>query len=63
VRWLLVSLPASNLTGRRDLAAQQRALVARTLQGLAWPVSEIQVLDEIVFCIDKRAAFSGSSKE
>ncbi len=54
VRWLLVSLPASSLTGRRDLAAQQRALVARTLAGLDWPVTEVQVLDEIVFCIDKR---------
>jgi 16S rRNA (guanine(1405)-N(7))-methyltransferase len=52
--WLLVSLPASSLTGRRDLAERQRALVARTLEGLVWPVIEIQVLDEIVFCIDKR---------
>jgi len=59
VRWLLVSLPASSLTGRRDLAAQQRALVARTLEGLDWPVSEVQVLDEIVFCIDKRATLGG----
>jgi 16S rRNA (guanine(1405)-N(7))-methyltransferase len=53
-RWLLVSLPANSLTGRRDLAEHQRALVGRTLQGLNWPVIEIQVLDEIVFCIDKR---------
>lgn len=52
-RWLLVSLPASSLTGRRDLAERQRALVARTLEGLDWEVSEVQVLDEMVFCIDK----------
>jgi 16S rRNA (guanine(1405)-N(7))-methyltransferase len=56
--WLLVSLPASSLTGRRDLAERQRALVARTLEGLNWPVLEIQVLDEIVFCIDKRGSRS-----
>jgi 16S rRNA (guanine(1405)-N(7))-methyltransferase len=53
--WLLVSLPASSLTGRRDLAAHQRALVERTLQGLDWPVMEIQIGDELVFCIDKGA--------
>jgi len=53
VRWLLVSLPASNLTGRRDLADRQRALVARTLEGLDWPVIEIRLLDELIFCIHK----------
>ena len=53
-RWLLVSLPATSLTGRRDLAAHQRALVQRTLQGLDWPVTELQVLDELIFCINKR---------
>jgi 16S rRNA (guanine(1405)-N(7))-methyltransferase len=53
VHWLLVSLPSSSLTGRRDLAERQRALVARTLEGLEWTVIEIQMLDEIVFCIDK----------
>ena len=52
-RWLLVSLPANSLTGRRDLAAHQRALVQRTLQGLDWPVSEIQIHDEMIFCIKK----------
>jgi len=53
-RWLLVSLPASNLTGRRDLADRQRALVERTLQGLDWSVQEVQILGEIVFCIDRK---------
>jgi 16S rRNA (guanine(1405)-N(7))-methyltransferase len=55
VHWLLVSLPASSLTGRRDLAERQRALVARTLDGLDWPVQEVQILDELVFCIEKGA--------
>jgi 16S rRNA (guanine(1405)-N(7))-methyltransferase len=52
-RWLLVSLPANSLTGRRDLAAHQRALVQRTLQGLDWPVTEMQIHDEMIFCIKK----------
>ncbi len=52
-RWLLVSLPFSSLTGRRDLADRQRALVQRTLEGLDWPVTEVQILDEMVFCIQK----------
>lgn len=54
-RWLLVSLPGSSLTGRRDLAGHQRALVQRTLAGLDWPVIELQILDELVFCIRKQA--------
>lgn len=52
-RWLLVSLPAASLTGRRDLADHQRALVQRTLQGLDWPVTEMQIHDEMIFCIKK----------
>lgn len=52
-RWLLISLPGSSLTGRRDLADRQRALVQRTLAGLDWPVTELQILDELVFCIRK----------
>jgi len=52
-RWLLVSLPSSSLTGRRDLADRQRTLVQRTLDGLEWAVTEIQILDEMVFCIRK----------
>ena len=58
-RWLVVSLPASSLTGRRDLAERQRALVARTLEGLDWPVVELQVLDELIFCMDKQTAGKG----
>ena len=55
-RWLLVSLPGSSLTGRRDLADRQRALVQRTLQGLNWPVTELKILDELVFCIQKQGS-------
>ena len=53
VRWLVVSLPASNLTGRFDLADRQRKLVTETLAGLDWPVTEVLVGTELVFCIRK----------
>jgi 16S rRNA (guanine(1405)-N(7))-methyltransferase len=53
VRWLLVSLPSSSLTGRHDLADQQRRLVSSALSGLPWPVTEIVVGNEMVFCIEK----------
>ena len=53
VRFLLVSLPAVSLTGRRDLADKHRRLVQDTLAGKTWPVTEIQVQDEMVFCIEK----------
>lgn len=53
VRWLVVSLPASNLTGRFDLADRQRKLVAETLAGLDWPVTETLVGNELIFCIRK----------
>jgi 16S rRNA (guanine(1405)-N(7))-methyltransferase len=53
VRWLLVSLPAASLTGRHDLAEKQRKLVHSTLAGLDWPVQELLLGNELVFCIRK----------
>lgn len=53
VRWLVVSLPATNLTGRFDLADRQRKLVYETLAELDWPVNEILVGNELIFCIRK----------
>ncbi len=53
VRYLLVSLPAANLTGSRSMVEGQRILVERTLKGLPWIVNEITFSTEIVFCIDK----------
>lgn len=52
-RWVLVSLPSESLTGRRSLAEQMRQLVYTALQGLDWPVSEVNFPGEIVFCIRK----------
>lgn len=54
VRWLVVSLPAANLTGRFDLADRQRKLVASILEGLDWPVTEILTGNELIFCIRKQ---------
>lgn len=53
VKWLLVSLPSENLTGRRSLAERMRALVQSTLAGLPWQVTEVAFTGEIVFCIRK----------
>ncbi len=54
-RYLLVSLPTENLTGQHSLLERQRKLVAATLQGLDWKVSEILFSTEIVFCIQPTA--------
>jgi 16S rRNA (guanine(1405)-N(7))-methyltransferase len=55
VNWLVVTLPASSLTGRHDLAAGHRKLVVETLAGLDWSVIEQQVGNELIFCINKGA--------
>ncbi len=51
--WLLVSLPTSSLSGKHDLLKQQQRLVYSTLEGLPWPVTEVLVENELVFCIHK----------
>lgn len=53
VHWLVVSLPASDLAGHHSLANQHRALVYNNLKGLSWPVTEVQVGNELIFCIHK----------
>ena len=55
VEWLVVTLPASSLTGRHDLATGHRKLVYETLAGLDWPVNEQLVGNELIFCIHKGA--------
>jgi len=51
VRWLVVSLPAADLTGHHSLADKHRQLVYETIEGLPWEVTEIQVGNELLFCI------------
>jgi 16S rRNA (guanine(1405)-N(7))-methyltransferase len=53
VKWLLVSLPAKDLTGHHSMIERQRALIKRNLAGLSWPVTEVMFDSEIVFCIQK----------
>jgi 16S rRNA (guanine(1405)-N(7))-methyltransferase len=53
VRFLLVSLPTSSLSGKHNLAEQQRDLVYTTVQDQPWKVTEIVFDNEIVFCIKK----------
>lgn len=53
VRWLVISLPPSNLTGKRSLVERQRRLVHDTLEGLNWQMRELMFENEMVFCIEK----------
>ncbi len=56
VRWLLVSLPTSSLSGKHDLLGKHRRLVEQTCSGQSWTIHEIMFTNEIVFCIDKGTA-------
>jgi 16S rRNA (guanine(1405)-N(7))-methyltransferase len=56
VRWLLVSLPTSSLSGKHDLLGKHRRLVEQTCSGQSWTIHEIMFTNEIVFCIDKGSA-------
>ncbi|HNT53265.1 MAG TPA: hypothetical protein PKG95_01050 [Anaerolineaceae bacterium] len=51
VRWLVVSLPAADLTGHHSLVDKHRQLVHDTIQGLPWEVTELQVGNELLFCV------------
>ena len=53
VRWLLVSLPAADLSGHHSLLERQRSLMDSILAGLDWPVQEILIENELVFCVRK----------
>ncbi|OGN80869.1 MAG: hypothetical protein A2X24_09715 [Chloroflexi bacterium GWB2_54_36] len=53
VRWLLVSLPAADLSGHHSMIDRQRSLMDSILTGLDWPVQELLIGNELVFCIRK----------
>ncbi len=53
-RRLVVTLPASSLTGRHDLSEGHRKLVYSAIAGQPWPVTEIQVGEEMIFVIERR---------
>ncbi|MEA4812144.1 MAG: hypothetical protein VB108_06215 [Anaerolineaceae bacterium] len=50
---LLVSLPAKDLAGRHSLADYHRRILHEATTGLPWSVSETQIREELLFCIDK----------
>lgn len=52
-RHLLVSLPASSLSGQHDLADRQRHLVRNIVGENQWQVVEMIFGNEMVFCIEK----------
>ena len=54
VRWLLVSLPAADLSGHHSMIDRQRSLMDSILAGLNWPVQELLIGNELVFCIRKK---------
>ncbi len=54
VHYLVVSLPHKNMTGRRDLGAQHRALFYNIIRPTTWHTTEIEVGAELIFCVDKR---------
>jgi len=53
VETLLVSLPASSLSGQHDLSGQMRRLVENAIQGFSWSIQDIKIGNELVFCIKK----------
>jgi 16S rRNA (guanine(1405)-N(7))-methyltransferase len=53
VKYLLVSLPTSSLSGIHDKIDQHKRLVYDTIKDLDWTVSEISFESELVFCIQK----------
>lgn len=53
VRWLLVSLPAVDLGGHHAMVDRQRKLMNSILSGTSWPVEEILIENELIFCILK----------
>lgn len=55
VKKIVVSLPASSLTGKHDKMEQHQRLVYETIEDLHWPVQEMMINSEIVFIIQKEA--------
>jgi len=52
-KWVLVSLPPVNLAGNRDLSGYHRRLVLDAIEGQPWKMTEVNFVNEMVFCIEK----------
>jgi 16S rRNA (guanine(1405)-N(7))-methyltransferase len=53
VKWIVVTLPAENLTGRHQMRDRERMLIEKTITGLDWEISETEVGTEMIFFIRK----------
>lgn len=51
--WLIISLPAHNLSGKHSLISKHRALIKKLLGDSPWTIEEISFSNEIVFCVQK----------
>lgn len=50
--WLIVTLPAADLSGHHSLADRHHALIRRSISP-TWPLTELQVGNELIFILRK----------
>ncbi len=53
VEWLVVTLPAENLTGQHQMREREFGLVEKSTENLGWKTEEFEIADEMIFCIHK----------
>lgn len=53
VRWIVVTLPAYNLTAQHPMRERQRALIEKSVSGMSWLVEEREIGGEMIFFIQK----------
>jgi 16S rRNA (guanine(1405)-N(7))-methyltransferase len=53
VKYIVVSLPAQSIHSQHDFSQSYRSLFYKTLHELQWPVSEIQIGQEMFFILKK----------
>lgn len=53
VEYIVVTLPAENLTGQHQMRERQRSLIEKNTEGCGWTVSESEVSGEMIFIIKK----------
>ena len=56
VRYLVISFPTKNPTGRWDLTDRHRQLFYNIVEERPWQITEIEFETELVFCVDKSQA-------
>lgn len=53
VKWLVVTLPAVSLGQHHSMVERQRRLVYGVVEEFGWPVVELEVGGEMIFCIER----------